>query len=247
MTIKTSLALLILLVLTSLSYAQTDGIYVSPQLNNTYALQVTYGDLARIYAFKLDNANPWWSRWEGYNNGGSVELSTSSFDIIEGIQVSGSDLGLATTGLYCNTTSEEYEGKCDGLESDATFIPVLKATSAFKAIYRTQWGAELAIFESNGLAVGIIFEKNGEDTAPTGAYYYVGAFRAKISDEYLLSKFKLIVETDADGDDDISFEIKINDLSTMQAEFVNVTCISGKTDKCNYLEENYFSKLIRIF
>ena len=243
---KTLLAALIALA-TTVSQAQVgDGIYVLPE-SNAYALKLSYGDLVRFYAFSLGGN---WTVMEGSDTGSTIEVAERTTNDFAGAEISGSILGGQISSLYCNPYPDDTGYVCEEGPENPKLLPVLKATGSLKAIYQTQWGADLVIFESDGIGVVVIFE-HGENTSDRS---WIGAYTATISDDLTILNIETVVESDtSDGEYNLGFQLQIRDRVNPQAEFVTFTCSvtggdsSGVIETCDTIEEKYFSKLIRKF
>lgn len=70
-------------------------------------------------------------------------------------------------------------------------FPVLKANGNLKAIYRTQYGADYAIFESDGTGVLLVFEY-GEDLNDRT---WIGAYTGIINEDLTFTNPETAVES----------------------------------------------------
>jgi hypothetical protein len=120
-------------------------------------------------------------------------------------------------------------------------MSALMATSSLKAIYKLQWGAEMVVFESNGIGVLLLFEKEAGDDP----YSAIGAYTMTISDELRLSNLDVVVESDTEDSTGLVFDLVITDLDNPQISFDNVTCTIADTETCEFLKSTYFSTVIR--
>ena len=229
-----------------ISYAQVeDGIYVIPELN-AYTVILTNNNVVRGYLFSLSG---FWSEVGGSRIGDVIELAeVTEFDIAA-VKISGGVLGATIEAIYCNPFPTDGDG-CEDDPGPFRALPVLKATGSLKAIYQTQYGADLVIFESDGIAVILSFEGGNQKAATDNQW--LGAYTASISDDLAIFNIEAVVESeDTEEEVKISFEAQISDRLNPQAEFKNFQCevIEKNTlnDDCDKIEKNYFSKLIRTF
>jgi len=158
-------------------------------------------------------------------------------------------LGATIESIYCNPFPTDGGG-CEDDPGPFRALPVLKATGSLKAIYQTQYGADLVIFESDGIAVILSFEGGNQKAATDNQW--LGAYTASISDDLAIFNIEAVVESeDTEEEVKISFEAQISDRLNPQAEFRNFQCeVTEKdtlNDDCDKIEKNYFSKLIRTF
>ena len=237
----------LLAILPHLSNAQVeDGIYVLPEIN-AYSVVLSNNNLVRGYLF---NISGYWSSFSGSRTGDVVEIVEVSESDVEARRISGGGLGAKIEHIFCNAFPLDGEGCQNGTDT-RTALPVLRATSALKAIYKTQYGADIVIFDSGGIAV-ILFFEGGNQTGATDQSW-IGAYTASIGDDLAIFDFETVVES-YDSEEDkvnIRFELQISDLENPQAEFRNFQCeVTEKdtlNDDCDKIEKSYFSKLIRIF
>ena len=215
-----------------------DGLYVLPSLD-FYAVVLTNGDLVRTYAF---NINGFFEKSEGSKIGEKYSLTSLSREGTYGSEMTNTGLGFSLKDLYCvSYDDDEY---CEGL-GEFEAISVLEATGSLKAIYRTQWGAEYVIFESNGIAVLLDFEAGGPYDSS-----YIGASTAQIGPDFTIFNIDTVVESEGprESDPELTFKLKIENLETLQASYQDVECLSpGKFESCDALVDRFFSKLTRIF
>ena len=215
-----------------------DGLYVLPSLD-FYAVVLTNGDLVRTYAF---NINGFFEKSEGSKIGEKYSLTSLSREGTYGSEMTNTGLGFSLKDLYCvSYDDDEY---CEGL-GEFEAISVLEATGSLKAIYRTQWGAEYVIFESNGIAVLLDFEAGGPYDSS-----YIGASTAQIGPDFTIFNIDTVVESEGprESDPELTFKLKIENLETLQASYQDVECLSpGKFESCDALADRFFSKLTRIF
>jgi len=229
-----------------ISYAQVeDGIYVIPELN-AYTVILTNNNVVRGYLFSLSG---FWSEVRGSRIGDVIELAeVTEFDIAA-VKISAGVLGATIESIYCNPFPPDGGG-CEDDPGPFRALAVLKATGSLKAIYQTQYGADLVIFESDGIAVILSFEGGNQKAATDNQW--LGAYTANISDDLAIFNIEAVVESEeSDGEVEISFEAQISDRLNPQAEFRNFQCeVTEKdtlNDDCDKIEKNYFSKLIRTF
>ena len=215
-----------------------DGLYVLPSLD-FYAVVLTNGDLVRTYAF---NINGFFEKSEGSKIGEKYSLTSLSREGTYGSEMTNTALGFSLKDLYCvSYDDDEY---CEGL-GEFEAISVLEATGSLKAIYRTQWGAEYVIFESNGIAVLLDFEAGGPYDSS-----YIGASTAQIGPDFTIFNIDTVVESEGpnESDPELTFKLKIENLETLQASYQDVECLSpGKFESCDALVDRFFSRLTRIF
>ena len=215
-----------------------DGLYLIPS-TGFYAAILTNGDLVRIYAFSI---NGFFEKYEGSKIGEKYSYTSLSREGTTGGEMQSTGLGFSLKDLYClSYDDDEY---CEGLgEYDA--ISVLEANGPLKAIYRTQWGAEYVIFESNGIAILLDFEAGGPYNSS-----YIGASTAQIGPDFTIFNIDTVVESEGPSESDplLNFKIKLENLETLQASYQDVECLSpGKFESCDALVDRFFSRLTRIF
>ena len=236
----------LLTALPHISSAQVeDGIYVIPELD-AYSVILTNNNVIRGYLFSLRG---FWSEIRGSRVDDIIELAeVTEFDIAA-TRVTVSVLGATIESIYCNPFPLDGGG-CEDDPGPFRALPVLKATGSLKAIYQTQYGADLVIFESDGIAVILTFEGGNQKAATDNQW--IGAYTASISDDLAIFNIEAVVESeDTEEEVKISFEAQISDRLNPQAEFRNFQCeVTEKdtlNDDCDKIEKNYFSKLIRTF
>ena len=236
----------LLAALPHLSNAQVeDGIYVIPEIN-AYSVVLTNNNVVRGYLFSVSG---YWSRFSGSKTGDVVEIVEVSESDVEARRITGGGLGAKIEHIFCNPFPLDDEG-CQNSTDTRSALPVLRATSALKAIYKTQYGADLVIFDSGGIAV-ILFFESGNQTAATDQSW-IGAYTASIGDDLAIFDFETVVESDeSDGGVEVRFELQISDLENPQAVITNFQCEiiekDTENENCGEIEKNYFSKLIRTF
>ena len=217
-----------------------DGLYLIPS-TGFYAAILTNGDLVRTYAFII---NGYFEKSEGSKIGEKYSLTSLSREGTYGSEMTNTGLGFSLKDLYCNSASDDDE-YCGGL-GEFEAISVLEASGALKAIYRTQWGAEYVIFESNGIAVLLDFDAVGgaDDSS------YIAASTAQIGPDFTIFNIDTVVESEGprESDPELTFKLKIENLETLQASYQDVECLSpGKFESCDGLVNRFFSRLTRIF
>lgn len=236
----------LLTTLPHLSSAQVeDGIYVIPKFD-AYGVILTNNNVVRGYTFSLRG---FWSEIRGSRIDDVIELVELTDKDIASIKVTGGVLGATIEPIYCSPFPLDGDG-CQDESGPLRALPILKATGSLKAIYQTQWGANLVVFESDGIAVILIFEY-GNSTSRDDQEW-IGAYTASISDDLAIFDIAAVVESEeSDGEVKISFEVQISDRVNPQAEFRDFQCeVTEKdtlNDDCEEIEKSYFSKLIRTF
>jgi len=233
----------------SSTYSQVeDGIYVIPNLD-AYLVILSNNDIVKSYLFSLDGTDSWWVTSEGSRVGDKVEMIQTTQSDIAAVVVESSGLGLRMTDIYCNPYPSDNENGCKALEPTVSVFPVLKANGNLKAIYQTQFGADYVVFESDGVGVLLAFEYQ-EDLSDRG---WIGAYTGILNDELTFTAQETAAESLPSEDEEftLEFNLQISDLTNPQASFVNFSCIDNRPNPsergCEYLEEIYFSKLIRKF
>ena len=245
-TMKKFLLAALLTTLPHLSHAQVeDGIYVVPEIDS-YGVILTNNKVIRGYLFNLSGS---WREINGSRVGDAIEFANVMDNEIEAGRITSDVLGATIESIYCNPFPLDGGG-CEDDRGPLRALPILKATGSLKAIYQTQYGANLVVFESDGIAVILSFEYG--DSTSRDDQEWIGAYTANISDDLAIFNIEAVVESeDSDGEVEISFEAKISDRINPQAEFINFQCeVTEKdtlNDDCEKIEKNYFSKLIRIF
>lgn len=235
---KKFLVFLAISFIASKSFAQvSDGIYSIPSIPGWYAVHISNGDLRRFYTFSVTGN---WYKYEGSQSGNKSVLAITGTEIIEGIELTQSPVGFVSKTTYC--LPAEHEG-CAGvdLSEELTGMSALMATSSLKATYKLQWGAELVLYESNGIAVVLVFEKGAGDDP----YSHIGAYTMTISDELRLSNLDVVVESDTEDETGLMFDLVITDSENPQISFDNITCTIADTETCDFLKKTYFSQVIR--
>lgn len=236
----------LLTVLCHVSNAQVeDGIYVIPEIN-AYSVILTNNNVVRGYIFGLSGI---WSELQGSRIDDVIEIVEVTESEIAATKITGGVLGATIETMYCNPLPLDGGG-CEDDRGTLRAMPVLKATGSLKAIYQTQYGANLVIFESDGIAVILVFEGGNQKAATDNKW--IGAYTASISDDLAIFNIQAIVESEESvGEVEIRFEAQISDRINPQTEFRNFQCkVTEKdtlNDDCDKIEKSYFSKLIRKF
>lgn len=235
---KKLLALLAVLFLASKSFAQvSDGIYSIPSIPGWYAVQISNGDLRRFYTFSVSGN---WYKYEGSQAGDKSVLAITGAEIYEGIELSESPVGFVSRTTYCLPADHEACIETD-LSEELTGMSALLATGSLKAVYKLQWGAEMILYESDGIAVVLLFEKEAGDDP----YSHIGAYTMTISDELRLSNLDIVVESDTEDGTGLMFDLVITDSENPQISFDNITCSIADTETCDFLKKTYLSQVIR--
>ena len=229
---------LAILFMASKSSAQvSDGIYSIPSIPGWYAVHISNGDVRRFYTFSVTGT---WYKYEGSQTGNKSVLAITGTEINEGIELTQSPVGFVSKTTYCLPADNEACIETD-LSEELTGMSALLATGSLKAVYKLQWGGEMVIYEHNGIAVALIFEK-GEDDDP---YSHIGAYTMTISDDLRLSNLEVVVESDTEDATGLMFDLVITDSENPQISFDNITCSIADTETCDFLKKTYLSQVIR--
>ena len=220
-----------------------DGLYVVPSFD-LYAMVISSGNLVKSYNFKLAGD---WNASEGSARGEKIELSAIRSDYFTEILIEENPLGATVETLSCTPFYDASED-CYDLPP-AQSIKVLEATSDIKAVYRTQWGSDFVIFESNGVGIMLDFEYS---TARANGSKAVWAATSTIDSGMTFKNPQVVVDSDnsvVSRNVTFDWSIEIEDLNSLQANFKNVSCKDkeGVVLDCEEDIERYFTKLIRIF
>ena len=222
----------------SKSFAQvSDGIYSLPSMPGWYAVHISNGDLRRFYTFSVTGD---WYKYEGSQSGNKSVLAITGTEINEGIELTQSPVGFVSKTSYCLPADHEACIETD-LSEKLTGMSALLSTGSLKAIYKVQFSAEMVVFESNGIAVVLIFEKEAGDNP----YSHIGAYTMTISDELRLSNLDLVVTSDTEESSGLTFDLVITDMENPQISFDNITCTIADTETCDFLKKTYFTQVIR--
>ena len=222
----------------SKSFAQVqDGIYSLPSIPGWYAVHISNGDLRRFYTFSVTGD---WYKYEGSQSGNKSVLAITGTEINEGIELTQSPVGFVSKTSYCLPAEHEACAELD-LSEETTGMNALMATSSLKATYKLQWGAELVLYESSGIAVALLFEKEAGDDP----YSHIGAYTMTISDELRLSNLDIVVESNTEDSTGLVFDLVITDSENPQISFDNITCTIADTETCDFLKKTYLSQVIR--
>ena len=221
-------------------YSQVrDSIYSMPSLPGFYAAHLSKGDMRRLYLFSTEGE---WYRYEGSQVNDSTEVAITNTEINEGLVISNSSTGFDALTSYC--TPSNHEGCADlDLTEITTGVDALLSTGQLKAIFKTQWGAELIAFDADGVAVLLVFEKEIGDDPYTATAAYTGV----LGEDFSMTDIKPVMQSDPSDSAGIRFDLKISDLENPQAEFRNVTCANVDEETCQNFIDNYFSHVTRIF
>jgi hypothetical protein len=225
---------------TSNAFSQVkDGIYSIPEMPGFYAVHLSNGDLRRFYTFSTSGD---WYKYEGSQVNQETIAALTNTEINEGIAIRISPTGFDGQTKYCLPSTHEA---CDGIDLSETTAgtTVLLSTGQLKAIFKSQWGAEIVVFDSGGIAIILVFEKAlGDDP-----YTAIGAYTATLGEELLISNITTVVESDTADSTGLVFDMKISDLTNPQASFQNINCSIADAETCENFRKVYFSQLIRIF
>ena len=229
---------LAILFMASKSSAQvSDGIYSIPSMPGWYAVHISNGDLRRFYTFSVTGN---WYKYEGSQTGNKSVLAINDTEINEGIELTQSPVGFVSKTTYCLPADHEACIETD-LSEELTGMSALLATGSLKAVYKLQFGAELVIYEHNGIAVVLLFEKGTADDP----YSHIGAYTMTISEELRLSNLDIVVESDTEDSTGLVFDLVITDSENPQISFDNITCSIADTETCDFLKKTYFTQVIR--
>ena len=235
---KKLLAFLAVPFLASKSFAQvSDGIYSLPSIPGWYAVHISNGDLRRFYTFSVSGD---WYKYEGSQAGDKSVLAITGAEIYEGIELTQSPVGFVSRTTYCLPAEHEACAEVD-LSEELTGMSALMSTSSLKATYKLQWGAELILYESDGIAVVLLFEKEAGDDP----YSHISAYTMTISDELRLSNLDIVVESDTEDNTGLVFDLVITDSDNPQISFDNITCTIADAETCDFLKKTYLSQVIR--
>ena len=238
--IATAIASILLLSPIQLFAQPKDGLYVVPSFD-IYAMVISSGNLVKSYSFKLTGD---WNASEGSARGEKIELSAIRSDYFAESLIEENPLGATVKTLRCTPfygASEEcYE------VPPAQAIKVLAATSDIKAVYRSQWGSDFVIFESDGVGIMLDFEYNANGSKA------VWAATSTIDSGMTFKNRQVVIDSDnsvASRNITVDWSIEIEDLNSLQANFKNVSCKDREGIEVDCLEivEKYYTKLIRIF
>ena len=222
----------------SKSFAQvSDGVYSLPSIPGWYAVHISNGDLRRFYTFSVTGD---WYKYEGSQSGNKSVLAITGTEINEGIELTQSPVGFVSKTTYCLPADHEACIETD-LSEELTGMSALLATGSLKAVYKLQWGGELVLYEYNGIAVVLLFEKEAGDDP----YSHIGAYTMTISEELRLSNLDIVVESDTEDSTGLVFDLVITDLENPQISFDNITCTIADTETCDFLKKTYFTQVIR--
>ena len=220
------------------SFAQvSDGIYSIPSIPGWYAVHISNGDLIRFYTFSITGD---WYKYEGSQAGNKSVLALTGTEVNEGIELTQSPIGFVSRTTYCFPTDNEVCIDTD-LSEELTGMSALLVTGSLKAVYKLQFGAELVIYEHNGIAVALLFEKKEGDD-PWSA---IRAFTMTISDDLRLSNLEVVVESATEDNTGLMFDLVITDSENPQISFDNIACSIADTETCDLYRTTFLSQVIR--
>ena len=153
--IATAIVSILLLSPTQLFAQPKDGLYVIPSAD-LYSVLISKGYFAKVYIFYLDGG---WETGDGSIREGIIENSFIYEEGYEELAIEENPLGATIETRNCGTFFGHDEDElCDDIPPFVQALEVLEATSEIKAVYRTQWGSDFVIFESNGVGIMLDFE-----------------------------------------------------------------------------------------
>jgi hypothetical protein len=208
---------------------------------------ISNGYLAKVYAFYLDGI---WETGDGSIREGIIENSFIYEEGYEELAIEENPLGATIETRNCGTFFGHDEDElCDDIPPSVQALEVLEATSEIKAVYRTQWGSDFVIFESNGVGIMLDFEYS---TVRANGFKAVFAATSTIGSGMTFKNPQVVVDIDnsvVSRNVTFDWSIEIEDLNSLQANFKNVSCKDKEGVVLDREEdiEKYFSKLIRIF
>ena len=232
---------------TASSLAIEDGLYKFRDAPNTYAVMLSIGGLVEGFIFSIDPDDTWWDEVRGTK---IDDTTTRVSDIGRGEgRIRFLELKQDSTNFVASSTScvdyPEGSGVCDeNLAAGLNFEMVMLADGQLKAIFETQWGARIAMFESDGIIVSLFFEFGNNLTENS----IVSAYTAKLDTSLLISEIVQVVAP-SNGDDEVVFNMvwQISDLVNPQMEIVLSNCSTGgEALDCSELD-SFFSQVVRVF
>ena len=244
--IATAIVSILLLSPTQLFAQPKDGLYVIPSAD-LYSVLISKGYFAKVYIFYLDGG---WETGDGSIREGIIENSFIYEEGYEELAIEENPLGATIETRNCGTFFGHDEDElCDDIPPFVQALEVLEATSEIKAVYRTQWGSDFVIFESNGVGIMLDFEYS---TVRANGSKAVFAATSTIDSGMSFKNLQVVVDSDnsvVSRNVTFDWSIEIEDLNSLQANFKNVSCKDkeGVVLDCEEDIEKYFSKLIRIF
>ena len=238
--IATAIASILLLSPIQLFAQPKDGLYVVPSFD-IYAMVISSGNLVKSYSFKLSGD---WNASEGSARGEKIELSAIRSDYFAESLIEENPLGATIKTLSCTPFYGVSEDCYEAPPAQA--IEVIAATSDIKAVYRSQWGSDFVIFESDGVGIMLDFEYNANGSKA------VWAATSTIDSGMTFNNPQVVIDSDnsvASRNITVDWSIEIEDLNSLQANFKNVSCKDREGIEVDCLEivEKYYTKLIRIF
>ena len=223
-----------------------DGLYVIPTAD-LYALLISNGILAKIYTFRLNGE---WSTGNGSVREGIIESGFIYPEGYEAVAVEETPLGAMVETRSCGIFfGHDEDDLCNDIPPPFQALEVLEATSDIKAVYRSQWGSDFAIFESDGVGIMLDFEYSSYKANGNKSIW---AATSTIDSGMTFRNPQVVVDSDNSADSSnifFDYSIEIEDLNSLQANFKNVSCKDkeGVVLDCEEDIERYFTKLIRIF
>lgn len=205
------------------------------------------GNLYQGFVFSTDPEDTEWDQIRGSRiDDATVRVSDigrreGRIKIFEVKQASNGIESLQTSCIDYPDDSVE----CAGTSTEPfNFDMLMPANGQLKGIFETQWGARIAMFESDGVVVSLFFEFGNSLTDNT----IVSAYMAKMDSELLVSD---IVEflAPSNGDDEVAFDMvwQISDLGNPQMEIILSNCSNGgEAFDCRDLDP-FFSHVVRVF
>mgnify|MGYP001098837222 CR=1 FL=1 len=224
-----------------------DGLYSFKDFPNQYAVLLSEGDLYQGFIFSVDPDDGDWSQVRGSKiDASTVRISDIGrskprikvFEATQGLN------GVEARQVSC-IDYPEGSGQCDEVFNESIpFQMVMPANGRFKAIFETQWGAKIAMFESNGVVAALFFEF-GYSLADNSI---VSAYTAKMGSDLLISDIVEVVAP-ANGDDEVTFDMvwQISDLDNPQLELILSNCSSNdEAIDCSEFDP-FFSYVVKVF
>lgn len=203
------------------------------------------GDLYQGFVFSIDPQSTGWDQIRGSRiDDATVRVSEIGQGHIKFFEVKQGANGEEALRTSCIDYPDD-SGSCASTSIISfTFDMLMPANGQLKVIFETQWGTRIAMFESDGVVVSLVFEFGNNLTDNT----IVSAYTGVIDSGLLISE---IVEVVAPSNDDgeIEFEMtwQISDLGNPQMEVKLSDCSrDGQTIDCSALDP-FFSQVVRVF
>ena len=227
--------------------ALEDGLYTFRGAPNQYVVLLSNGDLYQGFVFSANLEDTEWDQIRGsriddatvrVSDIGRREGRIKFFEVKQGVN------GFEALRTSCIDYPDD-SGECAGSSiGPFNYDMLMAANGQLKAIFETQWGARIAMFESDGVVVSLVFEFGNNLTDNT----IVSAYTGVIDSGLLISE---IVEVVAPSNDDgeVEFEMtwQISDLGNPQMEIKLSDCSrGGQTIDCSALDP-FFSQVVRVF